>query len=135
MSENHNSESDNSNFDLSKIKSRKEIISPDSKGRHSIGGRDKKSSVKEEEFFTRHARSRAKNKHRIFIWSLWVFSIIAIGILLVRVFHYIMPNYLCWLNNEKLSDLDGMLTSGIIGGLLGGFARQINAMMNLPDKI
>jgi hypothetical protein len=49
---------------------------------------------------------------------LWFIFSIAVLILFTRVFHYLTPNCLHWLCNNQIQDIDRLLVSGMLGGIL-----------------
>ena len=63
--------------------------------------------------------------HTILIISIWSMFIIAGIVLIVRAVHFILPDSLCWLNAEKLQNIDKFLFSGAFGGILAKYAKYI----------
>ena len=63
--------------------------------------------------------------HKILVLSIWAMFIIAGIVLIIRALHFIMPDCWCWLNAEKLQNIDKFLFSGAFGGILAKYAKYI----------
>ena len=64
-------------------------------------------------------------KNNIFIWSIYVVWVVAIVLLITRLWHFVMPHNLLWLDEQQVGSLDKLLFSGTIGTILGRFGGRI----------
>lgn len=65
------------------------------------------------------------HKNRVFIWAIYVIFGIATIILLIRVFHFVMPDKWCWLGAVQVQTLDKFLFSGTIGAMIGKYGSKV----------
>ena len=63
--------------------------------------------------------------HTILIISIWAMFIIVGVVFIIRAVHFVLPECLCWLNAEKLQNIDKFLFSGAFGGILLKYAKYI----------
>ena len=70
-------------------------------------------------------RNRKRHINRIFIASLWAMFAVVAAVLIIRAIHFIIPDSWCWLDAEKLQNIDKFLFSGAFGGILAKYANYI----------
>ncbi len=91
--------------------------------------RSKLQKTKEEtelfDFDEENKRAKNKHKHRIFIGSLYFLWGTAIVVVLIRVYHFLAPTSLYWLDADQIQALDKLVFSGTIGALLGRYGNKL----------
>lgn len=69
--------------------------------------------------------------HSGFVWFLRVALVLVMCIFVVRVWHLIMPQWLCWLDAAQIQTVDHILFSGAIASLL---TRHLRLALSSEDK-
>lgn len=89
--------------------------------------RSKLQKTKEETelFDEENKRAKNKHKHRIFIGSLYFLWGTVIVVVLIRVYHFLAPTSLYWLDADQIQALDKLVFSGVIGTLLGRYGSKL----------
>lgn len=89
--------------------------------------RSKLQKTKEETelFDEENKRAKNKHKHRIFISSLYFLWATAIIVVLIRIYHFLAPTHLYWLDADQIQALDKLVFSGAIGTLLGRYGNKL----------
>lgn len=89
--------------------------------------RDNLQKTKEETelFDEENKRRKSKHKHIIFIGSLYFLWLLAIAIIVIRIYHFLAPTNLYWLDTDQLQALDKLLFSGTIGTILGRYGTKL----------
>ena len=75
----------------------------------------------EKETFRGDAKREERAKqhlHNIFICFIWIAGIVFIILFIVRMLHFILPDSMCWLSQDRIQAIDKSLFSGAIGGLI-----------------
>ena len=90
----------------------------------------KKAEQEEKDLFDRNDKKRDDNikGHVHSALVAFIYSIVAIGvaIILVRGLHLLLPIQFCWLTPERIQEMDKLVFSGALGGIVVGyFKRQI----------
>jgi hypothetical protein len=58
-------------------------------------------------------------------------SFFSVGAVAVsRVFHYVAPNDWRWLSPDQLDDVDGMLSTGVIGALIAKYGGTMTHLLS-----
>ena len=70
-------------------------------------------------------KSEQKHIHWIFIGGLWVISVAAALIMLIRAAHFVIPDCWRWLDAENLQNIDKFLFSGLFGAFLALYAKYV----------
>lgn len=65
------------------------------------------------------------HKNNIAIFALYVVFIGALVIGVCRLIHLIAPSHLCWMTAAQIQSIDSILTSGLVGGLIGRYANKL----------
>ena len=81
-----------------------------------------KQSRSEDDFFSNNTKWHI---HLIMVFSLWAMFAIAAIVLIIRAVHFVIPDGWCWLNAEKLQNIDKFLFSGAFGGILAKYAKYL----------
>ena len=76
-------------------------------------------------FEEENKRAKNKHRHRIFIGSLYFLWIVALIVIVIRVYHFLAPTYLFWLDANQIQALDKLVFSGAIGALLGRYGNKL----------
>ncbi len=85
-----------------------------------------KDAKEEQELFNYDLGKKVKLiKHKLFVWSIIVLWIFAIVIIIVRLFHFLLPKACFWLDSSQVDQLDRILFSGSIGGFIGKYIEKI----------
>ena len=79
-------------------------------------------SRRESDFYSENKKWHV---HWILIASLWAMFTIVAAVLIIRAAHFIIPDCWCWLDAEKLQNIDKFLFSGAFGGILAKYANYI----------
>ena len=83
-------------------------------------------SQKELEAFDNKSKLGVKKaKQRVFIISIYMLWLMAVCVLMIRLIHFILPEFCQWLSVEQLQSLDKFLFSGAIGGVLGKYGAKV----------
>lgn len=64
--------------------------------------------------------------HHWVIVTVQVAAVAFLLIFIVRSLHMIMPAHWQWMNDEAVRRIDHMLASGVVGGLISNYAKQIS---------
>lgn len=92
-------------------------LAEDSQAQHeekSFGAGDKRRQEESKQLF-----------HFVFCCFLTVAAIIFIVMFSIRMLHFIFPDDWCWLKADRLQAIDKSLFSGVIGGALTTYLKQI----------
>ena len=81
--------------------------------------------IPKREYLETFEYKKSRHVHIIGIVSIWAMFIIAAVVLIIRAAHFILPECACWLNAEKLQNIDKFLFSGAFGGILARYAKYI----------
>lgn len=98
-----------------------EVIGEEDRDKSKLQKTKEDSKLFEEE----NKREKNKHKHRIFIGSLYLLWALAIIIVLIRFYHFMMPVTWYWLDADQIQALDKLVFSGAIGTLLGRYGKKL----------
>jgi hypothetical protein len=92
-----------------------------------INTHDRLSSVEENHLYNDKARAEGLKRffHIVTIASLSIVFLLAILLIMIRVYHFVAPDSWRWLSTEELQALDKTLFSGVIGGVLSKYMGKI----------
>jgi hypothetical protein len=72
-----------------------------------------------------HQIGEKKVVHKVVKIGIWVLFSLGFTLVVVKLYHLVMPSYFFWLSSEQIDELDRFITSGLLGGILG---RGLNAI-------
>jgi hypothetical protein len=89
---------------------------------------DSKAKQERDKYFGEHKRKeRVKNvMNWVFIVFIIIVSVIATGIICIRLIHLALPAHIQWLTVEQQQGIDKLFFSGAIGGLLVSYFKKSN---------
>ena len=64
---------------------------------------------------------------KVFKYSIYFLSGCYAVLFLVRMIHFIIPEYWAWLNDDQIQGINNFLFSGISGALIGNYIKGIIA--------
>ena len=72
-----------------------------------------------------HRKSEKGVRHKLLLWSIRIIWVIALAVLVVRLWHVVSPTNWRWLDTVQIASLDKLLFSGTIGTALGKYGGKI----------
>jgi|CEGF01.1.fsa_nt_gi hypothetical protein len=80
-----------------------------------------------------HDRTEELKKvvHWLFKWGVRTAGLALIMVFIVRVAHFILPESCTWLSTDRINDIDRLMFSGALGGLL---AKYLGPVMDNGKK-
>lgn len=87
---------------------------------------DGKSKLEERALYHKHRRiiRRANTINWCFVIFIWICLVVICAVVVIKVWHMIMPEKMYWLNKEQLAALNDFFVDGSIGGLLVGIFKS-----------
>jgi hypothetical protein len=87
---------------------------------------DGKSKLEYQDLYHKHRRKRrrANTVNWCFVIFIWICLIVVCAVVVIKVWHMVLPEKLYWLNKEQLAALNDFFVDGSIGGLLVGIFKS-----------
>ncbi len=63
--------------------------------------------------------------HRIIIWAMYVAATLVMVLFLVRFWHFAAPEHICWLDKDRLHDIERVIFSSALATSLSFYFKNV----------
>lgn len=90
---------------------------PQSKSQPANSAKEEENLLDIEQRFNKRRNTSMIN--RMFRFALWVIVYSLLAVFLIRIIHFVLPNCWHWITKDTLNEINNLLSSGLIGALVG----------------